>query len=214
MKRTWLALLAFAACAAPAAAQSAATGSGVGFRAYGLFDTTATAASKSFDAVFGSSSLFSVGGGAEIDVWRQLFLRIAASRVQRTGSRAFVDDSGNVFSLNIPLTATLTPIEAGGGWRFAGKSRLTPYIGGAFVSLGYQETSTFAQAGDAVDERYTGAEGFGGVDITIAKGFFFGGEAQYRHIAVPASSSSVMPQFNDKDLGGFTARVLVGFGTK
>jgi hypothetical protein len=216
MKPTILALLATVSLACPAAAQtSAAPASGsVGFRAYGAFDFNAPAATKSFDAVFGSSQLFGYGGGAEVDVWRHLFLRIGVSHAQRTGSRVFVDDTGQVFSLNIPLTMTMTPIEGGGGWRFASKSRLTPYIGGAFVSVGYQETSDFSQSGDAVNERYTGGEGFGGVDYLIAKGFFVGGEVQYRHIGVPAVSSSVMAQFNETDLGGFTARVLVGFGTR
>jgi opacity protein-like surface antigen len=225
MTRITLAFLLLVALATPAAAQTKkqtqpAPASSVGFRAYGFFDTTATAASKSFDAVFGSSQVFSGGGGAEIDVWRKLFLRIAVSYGQRTGSRVFVDDSGNVFTLNIPMTVTMTPIEGGAGWRFASKSRITPYIGGGFVSLGYQETSTLSQSGDNVDEHYLGGEGFGGVDIALGKngkkksGFFVGGEAQYRHIGVPDVSSSVMTQFNDTDLGGFTVRVLVGFGVR
>jgi hypothetical protein len=110
----------------------------------------------------------------------------------------------------------MLPIEAGAGWRFASKSRVTPYVGGAFVSLGYQETSTLSQSSDTVDERYVGGEGFGGVDIAIGKkkAFFVGGEAQYRHVGVPDVSSSVMTQFNEKDLGGFTARVLVGYGVR
>jgi opacity protein-like surface antigen len=216
MKRTLLTLAALVALAAPAVAQpyTPPSSGSIGFRAYGLFDTTTTAASKSFDAVFGSSQVFAPGGGAEVDVWQHLFLRIAVTHSQQTGSRVFVDDSGNVFNLNIPTTVTMTPIEAGGGWRFASASRITPYIGAAFISLGYQQTSDFAQATDNVNERYIGSEGFGGVDFKISKNFFAGAEAQYRHIAVPSVSSSVMSQFNDSDLGGFTVRVRVGFGIR
>ena len=216
MKAICFALALLAALAAPAAAQtySPSSGGGVGIRAYGLFDVIVPAASKSFDAVFGSTQITGFGGGAEVDVSHGLFLRIAVSRAQRTGSRVFVDDTGDVFTLNIPMTVTMTPIEAGGGWRFASKSRVTPFIGGAFVSLGYQETSDFAQASDTVNARYNGGEGFGGVAIAISKGFFAGAEAQYRYIAVPDVSTSVMNQFGDKNLGGFTARVLFGFSTR
>ena len=55
---------------------------------------------------------------------------------------------------------------------------------------------------------------FGGVDVTLWKGLFIGGEAQYRHISVPDTSGSVMHEFGERDLGGVTARFLIGFGTK
>ena len=223
MQRILIALALLAAIAAPAAAQTQRRpappppkGSSIGVRAYGLFDFTIPAATKSFDAVFGSSQLYGFGGGVEVDLSPKFFLRIAVSHAQRTGSRVFVDDTGDVFPLNIPMTVTMTPIEAGAGWRFPSKkkSRATPYIGAAFISLGYHETSTLAQSADDVSEHYTGGEGFGGVTVKISKSFFIAGEAQYRYIGVPDVSTSVMKQFGDKDLGGFTARVLVGFGTK
>ncbi len=204
--------------AAPAAAQTRkpAPNPSTPLRVYGFFDLTIPAASKSFDALFNSRLLPGFGGGAEVDVWHTLFLRIAVSGAQRTGSRVFVDDAGDIFALHIPMTVTMIPIEAGAGWRFPSKKkrRVTPYLGGAFVSLGYSETSPSAQAGDSVDERYTGGEGFGGVDVNVGKRWLVGGEAQYRHIGVPAAATSVMKQFGEADLGGFTARVLIGFRTK
>jgi len=219
MRRALLTGIVFAALAGTAAAQTArppsgSSGSSIGIRGYAAIDFTSPAASKSFDAVFGSSQTTSFGGGAEIDVWQHLFVRFALTHAKRTGTRVFVDDTGQVFPLNIPLTVTMTPIEGAAGWRFATRSRFTPYIGGGIVSLGYQETPDFAQAGDVVNERYTGGEGFGGVDVAIAKGFFVGGEAQFRHIGVPDASSSVMHQFSETDIGGFTARVLIGFSTR
>lgn len=213
MRQALLAIVVLGAFAGPAAAQTYSSGPAIGIRGFGLVDTTAVAASRSFDAIFGSKQVTGVGGGVELDVWRHLFVRVAASRVQRTGTRVFVD-SGEVFPLGIPLTMTMTPIEAGGGWRFVSKSRFTPYVGAAYVSLGYQETSDFAQTGESVNERYAGAEGFGGLEVGIWKGLFAGGEVQYRHVGVPAVSTSVMSPFNENDLGGFTARVLFGFGTK
>jgi hypothetical protein len=213
MKRAVLTLLVLGACAAPAGAQSYSSGPSIGIRGFGLIDVDAVAASRSFDAIFGSKQLTAAGGGVEVDVSRNLFVRVAVSHLQRTGTRVFVDN-GEVFPLGIALQMSMTPFEAGGGWRFASsKSRFTPYVGAAFLSVGYQETSDFAQAGENVSERYSGAEGFGGVEIGIWKGLFAGGEVQYRHIGVPVVSTSVMSQFNETDLGGFTARVLFGFGT-
>jgi hypothetical protein len=85
-----------------------------------------------------------------------------------------------VFPLGIPLTVTMTPIEAGGGWRFASKtgSRFTPYAGAAFLSMGYTETSDFAGAGDNTSERFTGQDLFGGVDIGIVKWLAASAEVQ------------------------------------
>jgi len=154
------------------------------------------------------------GGGAEVvDLWKHLFLRIAVSQSKKTGSRVFVSN-GDVFHLGIPLSVTMMPVEGGGGWRFASKSRLTPYVGGAFVSLGYKETSEFAAADENVDERFKGGSVFGGVDVNLWKGIVVGGEAQFRSITVPDASRGVMKEFNEKDLGGFTARITIGFTTR
>jgi outer membrane protein with beta-barrel domain len=216
MRHALVTLAVFAALSAPAAAQTStppAKGPSIGFRAYGVVDANQMAASESFKALFGSAQTTGAGGGAEIDVWKHLFLRIAATRTTRSGSRVFVDN-GTVYDLHIPFSVTMTPIEAGGGWRFASGGRLAPYIGGAFVSLAYEQVSDFAQASENVNERYTGGAAFGGVDVTIWKGLFVGGEAQYRHISVPDVSASVMHEFAETDLGGFTARIRIGFSTK
>ena len=216
MKTAVLALIVSLAIVASAAAEPPSPPSPrptIGFRAFAAVDAETMAAADSFKAVFGSTEMIAGGGGGEIDIWRHLFLRIAATRARRTGSRVFVD-GGNVFPLNIPLTATMTPVEAGGGWRFASASRLTPYAGGALISLGYSEVSDFAQAGENVNDRYTGVGVFGGVDISIWKGLFVGAEGQYRRITVPDVQASVMHEFGERDLGGASARILIGFSTK
>lgn len=221
MRRALLALAAFAVMTGSAAAQTTTpppqkgtSGSSIGLRAYGVVDGNSMAALDSFDAVFGTRQLTAAGGGAEVNVWKGLFLRIAVTQMNRTGSRVFVGDNKEVFDLHIPMKVTMTPIEAGGGWRLASHSRFSPYIGGAFISLDYQQVSDFAQAGENVNERYTGGAAFGGVDVTIWKGIFVGGEAQFRHISVPDASSSVMHEFGETDLGGFTGRLRIGFAIK
>ena len=154
----------------------------ISLRAYGIFDFNNMAAKESFEAVLGTSQLKGFGGGVEVDIWKHLFVRVAGTRARETGSRVFVSGS-EVFPLGIPLTVTMTPIEAGGGWRFETKSgRLTPYAGVSYLSMGYAEESDFAEAGENTSERFAGQAVFGGAEFRIWKWFIAAGEAQYRRV--------------------------------
>lgn len=181
------------------------------FRVYAAVDFDILAAKQSYKAVLGSSNVTAVGAGADVDVSKHAFVRAAFTHASKTGSRVFVDN-GQVFSLGIPITISWTPIEVGGGWRFGRPaSRVTPYVGGAFVALDYKETSNFAQAGDNVSKNLPGAEGFGGVEFGLGKWAAISGEAQYRTIPNALGAGGVSQDFNEKNAGGFTARVLIAF---
>jgi len=211
--------LALVLVASPAFAQAttsygpSSSSSGVGIRAYAVVDVDSISATKSFEAVLGTSQLTALGAGVDATgVFGNLFFRVAVTRATKDGTRVFVD-GGQVFPLNIPLTVRLTPIEVGGGWRFESKrkpSRFVPYIGASFVSLGYEETSSFAGEGDNVSERYAGGAGFGGVDVLVYKWLTVGGEAQFRSIQAPEASRGTSKEFNERDFGGFTGRVTIG----
>ena len=188
----------------------------IGLRAYGIVDLDSVAAKQSFKAVLGTAKLTAFGGGVDVtDIWKHLFARVAVTRARKTGSRGFVSGS-QFFSNGIPLTMTMTPIEAGGGWRFASKrdSRLTPYAGVSFLSVGYTETSTFADAADNTSERFKGQAVFGGVEFGVVKGLTVSGEAQYRRVANALGAGGVSKDFGETDLGGFTARITIGLRTK
>ena len=186
----------------------------IGLRAYGIFDYDNLAAKESFEAVLGTSKLKAFGGGVEVDIWKYLFVRVAGTRARETGSRVFVS-GGEVFTLGIPLTVTMTPIEAGGGWRFVTKSgRLTPYAGVSYLSMGYSEESKFAEAGDNTSERFTGQAVFGGFEFGILKWLTAAGEAQYRRVPDALGAGGVSKDFHETDLGGVTARITIGIRTK
>jgi hypothetical protein len=141
-------------------------------------------------------------------------VRAAGTRARETGSRVFVS-GGEVFRLGIPLTMTMTPVEAGGGWRFRSKSgRLTPYAGVSYLSVGYSEESEGALAGDNTSERFKGQAVFGGAELRIWKWFTAAGEAQYRRVPKALGAGGASKDFNETDLGGFTARVTFGIRTK
>lgn len=188
----------------------------IGLRAYAIVDSNAVAAKESFDAVLGTSQLTAFGGGVDVvEIWKHLFARVAVSHASKTGSRVFVAN-GEVFPLGIPLTVTMTPIEVGGGWRFVSSkgSRFTPYAGLSFLSLGYSETSKFAEPGENSDERFTGQDVFGGVEVGIVKWLVASGEVQYRRVPNALGAGNVSQDFGETDLGGVTARFTIGIRTK
>lgn len=188
----------------------------IGLHAYGVVDLDALAARESFDAVVGTSKLTAFGGGVDvIDIWKHLFARVAVTRASKSGSRVFVAN-GVVFPMNIPLTITMTPVEVGGGWRFVTSkaSRLTPYAGLSFLSMGYTETSKFAEAGENTAERFAGEDVFGGVEVGILKWLFASGEVQYRRVPDALGAGGVSKDFGESDLGGVTARITIGIRTK
>ena len=184
----------------------------IGFRAYVLADTSEIAAKDTFDAIFGTSSMTSIGAGAEVlNLYRGVFARVTWSSGSLDGSRVTLVN-GDPIPLGIPLTVTMTPIEAGGGWRFRTKrSWLAPYLGASLVLMRYEETSEFALPAENVDESFTGYSVFGGIDFRVARWVVLGVEAQYRGIHAPADGG-VAAEFGESELGGTTLRVLVGIG--
>ena len=71
------------------------------------------------------------------------YIEVSGSRFQKTGQRAFFAN-GQSFGLGIPLTASLTPIEASVGYRFKLKRHRTvfPYVAAGVGQYHYKETST------------------------------------------------------------------------
>jgi len=145
-----------------------------------------------------------------INLWKGVFVRIDASQSSISGERVVIFND-EVFKLGIPLTATLTPLEFGAGWRFAGsRSKIAPYVGASAISLKYKETSSFADSSDNVDTTYNGFGAFGGVDVSITRQVFGGIEGQYRSIKITPGPNSAAASFNESDLGGAVLRVRVG----
>lgn len=88
--------------------------------------------------------------------------------------------------------------------------RTVPYVGAGLLLMRYRETSDLAIAGDNVDQSFKGFTVFGGFDVRIAKLLFAGFEAQYRGVPDALGTAGASQAFGETDLGGFTARVLIG----
>jgi len=184
----------------------------IGAKAFAAIDFNSFSASHTFNAIFGSTQIPGYGGGVDVTgLWSNLFFRFAVTSAKKTGTRVFVDNS-QVFKLNQPAKLSLTPIEIGAGWRFAGKSKLTPYAGGGAIYEPYKVTYT--QSSDLDESQsFTGGVVFGGVDYAMTKVLNVGGEAQYRTLPNALKSdlsSSVAHVFHETNLGGFTGRITFG----
>jgi hypothetical protein len=205
-----LTILAVVGAAAPAAAQSG--GRTVGVRAFGHYEMVSMAASRTFDAVIGTSSMSGVGGGAEaIGIWKGLFVRGAVSQMKDTGQRAFVFGS-DIIRVDVPLDVKIRTVELGAGWRvpLGASERFAVYGGGGVLFLKYDETSTQAAGSENVNESFNGIVAFGGAEVTIWKWIVAGVEGQYRSVPDAIGSAGISQLVDETDLGGTAIRVLFG----
>ena len=208
-----LALAAPAAAQRPAPRPVAPPPPVLAVRVFAMATEQSFAAVDTFDATFGKTYGPFFGGGAQLVVNDRFFAEIAISRFQETGSRAFIN-AGQAFNLGIPLTATITPIELTGGYRFRLRSlpKARPYVAAGLGSYGYQETSQFAAAGDDVDTRHAGFLLNGGVEFRLQRLVGLGIDVQYSHIPGILGNGGVSQQAGDSDLGGVAARFSLVVG--
>jgi outer membrane protein W len=198
------------AIAAPAAAQS---GSGVSIRPFALATEQSFAAIDTFGAVFDRTYFPFFGGGVQIVVNDRFFAELSASRFRHQGERAYLS-GGKPFTLGIPLTATITPFEVTGGYRFrvARLPRVRPYLAAGVGSYAYQETSSFSESGEDVDTRHAGFVANGGAEFRLHRWVGLGVDVQYSHIPGILGAAGVSQQAGENDLGGVAARVKLIVG--
>jgi len=192
---------------------SAAGAQGIDIKGYGLVGGMSFAASESFDAVLDTSSGVIFGGGAEVGLpWGGLYFGVGAWRFSEEGERVFVSGS-EVFRLGIPLTIEVTPIEVTGGWRFKNVSpRFVPYVGAGWSSYAYKETSDFADAGDDVDERFSGFHILGGAEFKLTRWLGVGGELAWTTVPDALGTGGASRAFDETDLGGVSYRLKISVG--
>jgi hypothetical protein len=184
----------------------------LGVRAFAALDADSLAASSTFDAVLGTHVLAARGGGAELlNVWKGLFIRVAATSASKTGSRVVVVDKQAV-SLGIPLTIEMMPVEFGAGWRSSIGQRQQGawYVGGGLLHAVYRETSTFATVGDNTDTTFNGGVVFVGADVKLWHFIVGGGEVQFRSLPNALGDGGASQAFNETNLGGATVRGVIG----
>jgi outer membrane protein with beta-barrel domain len=203
-------LIAGLALAAPAAAQEPPA---LSIRPFVMATEQSFAAIDTFDAAFGKTLFPFFGGGVQVVVHDGFFAEVGASRFRQAGQRAYLS-GGKAFPLGIPLTATITPLEITGGYRFRLRQlpRVRPYAAAGFGSYAYQETSGFAEAGEDVDTRHSGYVLNGGAEFRLHAWVGLAIDVQYSHVPGILGAGGVSQQAGESDLGGVSARFKLVVG--
>jgi len=187
---------------------------GIQIGGYAMFGRINFTASESFDAIVGDPSGSIFGGGARIGLpLGGLFVDVGAWRYHAEGERVFVAND-QVVELGIPVEITVTPLELSAGWRFRIRQapKFTPYAGGGFTILKYQETSDFATGNEDTDDSFNGYHLFGGAEYKILRWLGVAGEASWSTVPDAIGESGVSEAFDETDLGGTTIRVKITIG--
>ena len=208
MRAAAIVVLLACAFAAPVAAQDAPD---LSIRPFVFATEQSFAAIDTFDATFGRTYEPFFGGGGQLLFHDRVFVEISASRFRQTGQRAF-RSGGKNFQLGIPLTATITPLELTGGYRFRFWPRVRPYLAAGIGSYGYQETASFANAGDDVNVRHIGYVANGGAEFRLHRWVGLGLDVQYTHVPGILGQGGISQQAGENDLGGVAARVKLIVG--
>jgi hypothetical protein len=198
------------ACAAPALAQDPPA---LSIRPFVMATEQSFAAIDTFDASFGKTYFPFFGGGVQVVIDDGFFAEVSASRFRQTGQRAFLS-GGKPFQLGIPLTATITPFELSGGYRFRLRQmpKVRPYAGAGFGSYGYRETSSGDETGEGVDTRHSGFLVNGGAEFRLHRWVGLAVDVQYTHVPGILGSGGVSQQAGESDLGGVAARFKLVVG--
>jgi hypothetical protein len=208
-----LALAAPAAAQRPAPRPAAQPAPAVSIRPFVIATELSFAAIDTFDATFGKTYGPFFGGGVQVVIHDSVFVEASASRFQQTGERAYLS-GGQAFKLGIPLTATITPLEVTGGYRFRLRRlpKVRPYLAAGVGSYSYQETSQFSEAGEDVDARHAGFVANGGAEFRLQRWVGLAVDVQYTHVPGILGTGGVSQQAGESDLGGVAARLKLVVG--
>ena len=195
--------------AVPAAAQDPPS---LSIRPFVMGTTQSFTAADTFDATFQKTRAPFFGGGVQVVVFDQIVVEVAASRFTQTGERAFRADAGTIFRLGIPLTATITPLEVTGGYRFPLWEHARPYVAAGFGSYAYKETSDFSDPDENVDVRRSGFVVNGGFEFRLHRWIGASADVQYSRVKGILGTAGLSRQLDEDDLGGVAARfkLIVG----
>jgi opacity protein-like surface antigen len=215
--RLTIAVLLTCATSLPLAAQTRRASSdpaevpAISFKPFFLATTEWLAANQTFDAVLGQSREPFWGGGVQVALRNGIYVEISASRFRKTGQRAFVFN-GQTFPLGIPLTATITPLELTGGYRFRLWPMVIPYAGIGISRYAYLETSDFADAADNVDTAHLGYLVVGGAEFRVHRWVGVGVDVQYTRVTGILGGGGISAELGENNLGGTALRLKVMVG--
>ena len=173
-------------------------------------------ATKSADAVFGSSGGLTLGGSAQYAFKKGLFLRGGFRHFGKEGEKVFVADANSpAFSLGFPLKASIDSIDVIAGWRFklGGKkpSPFVPYLGVGAELASYKEESTVAELVEKNDQSKAGFQFLGGLEYKGFGKLVLAAEVAYALVPNALGVGGVSKIYGEDDIGGFRVVGRVGY---
>jgi hypothetical protein len=181
-------------------------------RGFGIVGMNWFTASQTFDAVLGTGSGTDFGGGLSLTDGPG-FIEVSARRFSKTGQRVFVTDAKEVFELGIPAKVTMTPLDVTAGWRFRPLlGRVRPHLGVGYTRMRYEETGEFGDDDENVNESFNGYHVVGGGELRLGSLVGITAEVVWTSIANAIGEGGASKVFNEKDLGGTSARLKLVIG--
>jgi hypothetical protein len=184
-----------------------------GFRVFGGAEVTMPGAKDAFDAVTGSPVFAAYGGGMElVNLWRGLFLRFQIVRGTKGAEHGLVVD-GDFLPTGVPFDISMRTTELGAGWRFHfRKPGRSFHVGAGRTWIAYKErTAGFPE--EDLDESHDGTFVMAGYTHPLTSRFSIVLEGLFRRVDA-GEGTGIMAGFNESDLGGAGARVLVSYRLK
>lgn len=173
-------------------------------------------ATKSADAVFGSSSGLTLGGSVQYAFGRGPFVRGGYRHFGKEGQKVFLADATSpAYPLGFPLKASIASIDVVGGWRFklGGKKpqAFVPYLGVGLELASYNEESTVAGLVEKNDQSKTGFQFLGGLEYKGFGKLVLAAEVAYALVPNGLGVGGVSKIYGEDDIGGFRVVGRLGY---
>jgi opacity protein-like surface antigen len=164
-----------------------------------------TSASRSAQAVFGSSGGFTWGGALRYDVTESVYLSAGARVFDKQGERVFVvDEQSQVFPLGHPLSVRLVPLRLSLGYRFNRWTSAVPYLGVGGGIVSFREESTVGGVTEKTSESKGSFHVLGGLEYRRGS-LGIGAELSYSWVPNAIGIGGVSAIYQETDIGGFQA---------
>jgi Outer membrane protein beta-barrel domain len=171
------------------------------------------AASRTGQAVFGSSGGGTFGGELGYVFSKPFFVAVGARYFKKDGERVFVADAtAPVFKLGHPLSMRLVPAYLNLGYRFEGRRIFTPYVGAGAGIVSYKEESTVAGITESDSRSHAAFDVLAGVELGRSA-LRFGVEASYTSASGVIGMAGVSQVYAEKNAGGFAVTGRIVFTT-
>lgn len=188
----------------------------IGLRLFGAVEWQQMAATSTFEAQGGSSSVVGYGGGGEVlNIFSRIFLRVGYTTGSVEGTRGFVVD-GDFISNGIPLKLGVKNLEVAAGWRTFPKKhpRIGWYVAAGLDQATNSQESPDPDSGDNDSKSGTGFVALVGFDYALMgkarNPLFVGIEGAFRSVGGVLGESGGSEGFSENDLGGYSIRGLFG----